>query len=341
MNHKERIDAVMNHQPVDRTPFALVDGGAWVAKHENLTYRELYHLPDGGASIIAKYMDDVDTDTISGVNGVFTAPLHAFGCPIQIDKSGSPVNTGACLKGEEDILALDPSTIRETLLANDFFQCMLNQCENIKKVIGDDKYIHVDIAGPFTNACVMYGTAEYMMLMLKKKDLARKLLDFGTKVCIEDLTLLREKGADIAFIAEPCSAGNMISGKMCKDWVIPQLKAVMEATDFKYYICHMCGASGVRTSILAETGFNAFSCDYAVDLDKALVDSDGRMVIYGNMDPANALLFNEADEVYEEACERIKTAAGRGYIMAPGCDLVCDTAVENVLAMSRACKDTI
>ena len=83
MNHKERIDAVMNFQPVDRTPFALVDGGAWVAKHEGLTYRELYSMPDGGASIIAKYMDDIDTDTIGGVNGVFTAPLNAFGCEIE------------------------------------------------------------------------------------------------------------------------------------------------------------------------------------------------------------------------------------------------------------------
>ena len=93
MNHKERIDAVMNHQPVDRTPFALVDGGAWVSKHNNLSYRELYHLPDSGASIIVKQMEEFDTDLISGVNGAFTAPLNAFGCSIDIDHPGNPVNT--------------------------------------------------------------------------------------------------------------------------------------------------------------------------------------------------------------------------------------------------------
>ena len=98
MNHKERIDAVMNHQPVDRTPFALVDGGAWVAEHEQKSYREIYHLPDGGASLIVKYMDDIDTDLISGVSGVFTAALNAFGCDIDIDTIGSPVNTDACIK---------------------------------------------------------------------------------------------------------------------------------------------------------------------------------------------------------------------------------------------------
>ena len=34
MTPKERIDAVIKHQAVDRTPFTVVDGGAWIAKTE-------------------------------------------------------------------------------------------------------------------------------------------------------------------------------------------------------------------------------------------------------------------------------------------------------------------
>lgn len=30
MTPKERIDAVIKHQAVDRTPFTVVDGGAWM-----------------------------------------------------------------------------------------------------------------------------------------------------------------------------------------------------------------------------------------------------------------------------------------------------------------------
>lgn len=41
MTPKERIDAVIKHQAVDRTPFTVVDGGAWIAKTEGVTYREL------------------------------------------------------------------------------------------------------------------------------------------------------------------------------------------------------------------------------------------------------------------------------------------------------------
>ncbi len=340
MNHKERIDAVMNHQPVDRTPFALVDGGAWVSKQENKSYRELYHLPDGGASIIADYMDRIDTDLISGVSGAFTAPLNAFGCPIDIDHPGNPVNTKSYITDlTAELEKIDISRIKETLLANDYFQCMLNQCENIKKIAGDEKYVFVDIAGPFTNACVMRETELFMLDIMKNKDLAIKLLDIGTEICVQVLRLLREKGADIAFIAEPCSSGTMISPKMFKDIVVPRLQEVMERTDFKYYICHVCGGSGKRVIPLKEAGFNAFSCDYAVDLDQALIDSDGAFTIYGNINPAGSLLFDTAEDVYNEAVERIRIADGRSYILAPGCDMVCDAPFENVLAMSRACKD--
>lgn len=340
MNHKERIDAVMNFQPVDRTPFALVDGGAWVAKHEGLTYRELYSMPDGGASIIAKYMDDIDTDSIGGVNGVFTAPLNAFGCEIDIDHSGSPVNTKDCIKDLDEFLAkYNKDNVRETLLSCEFFQQMLNQCENIKKEVGDEKYIHVDIAGPFTNACVLLGTAEYMMLLVKDKEKAAQLLDLGTAICIEVLNQLRARGADITFIAEPCSSGTMISPKMFKSIVLPRLLEVKEATDYTYYMVHICGGSGKRVAPLAEAGFNAFSCDYAVDLAQALEDADGKMVIFGNINPAGALLFEGPDEVYNEVKANIDIAKGKGYIVAPGCDLGCDSEFENVLALSRAAKE--
>ncbi len=131
----------------------------------------------------------------------------------------------------------------------------------------------------------------------------------------------------------------MISPKMFKDIVIPRLEQVKEATDFTYYICHVCGASGKRVIPLAEAGFDAFSCDYAVDLTQALEESAGRMVIFGNINPAGVLLFEGPEEVYRDAETNIGIAKGGGYIVAPGCDLSCDTDPENVLAMSRACKD--
>ncbi|MBP5308253.1 MAG: methyltransferase, partial [Clostridia bacterium] len=166
MTNKERIDAVIAHKPVDRTPFCLVDGGAWIAKTENISYRTLYGMEDGGAAEIVRWTDEIETDVVSAVSGVFTACLNAFGCSIHIDDIGRPVDAGAAFTNpEEEIPLLDKNTIREKLLANEFVQNMLKQTRGVKRLAGDRKYLLGDIAGPFTMAAVMVGTQEFIMLM--------------------------------------------------------------------------------------------------------------------------------------------------------------------------------
>ena len=341
MTHKERIDAALSHQPVDRTPFCLVDGGAWIAKTENLSYRQLYGMEDGGASKIVKWTNEFDTDIVSAVSGVFTACLNAFGCPIHIDNPGRPVDTGACLDDPEtQIPLLDKSTIREKLLANEFVQGMLRQCRGVKALVGDSKYLLGDIAGPFTMAAVMVGTQDFIMLMVDEPELVEQLIDFTTAVSTEMFTLLRECGCDIAMPAEPVSSGNLISPAMFEEWAAPALRNLKDnLSDYKYFFTHVCGASGARVTPLKDIGVQAFSCDYAVDLEKALTDAEGKMLIMGNINPAGVLLTGTADQVYEEACGRIRTAAGRGQILATGCDMSAETPLENVLMMPKACKD--
>ena len=341
MTHKERIDAVLAHKPVDRTPFCFVDCGAWVAKTENLSYRQLYGMEDGGASKIVKWTNEFDTDIVSAVSGVFTACLNAFGCPIHIDNPGRPVDTGACLDDPEtQIPELDKSTIREKLLANEFVQGMLRQCRGVKALVGDQKYLLGDIAGPFTMAAVMVGTQDFIMLMMDDEDLVKQLIDFTTCVSEEMFKLLLENGCDIALPAEPVSSGNLISPAMFEEWAAPALADLKSRLGgYKYFFTHVCGASGARVIPLRDIGVQAFSGDYLVDLDKALTDADGRLVMMGNINPAGVLLTGTPDQVYAEACERIRTAAGRGHILATGCDMGADTPLQNIYMMPKACKD--
>ncbi len=341
MTSKERIDAVLNGKPVDRTPFCFVDGGAWIAKTENISYRTLYGMPDGGAELIAKWTDDTETDIISAVSGVFTACLNAFGSPIHIDEIGSPVNAGAALKDPEtEIPLLDKSTIREKLLANEFVQNMITQTKNVKKLVGDRKYLLGDIAAPFTMASVLVGTQDFIMLIADEPELVEQLMDFTTEVSAEMFRLLCENGCDIAMPADPVASGNLISQGMYEEWALPALVNLKnKLPEYKYFTAHVCGASGARVKCLRDAGIQAFSCDYLVDLDTALTDADGKMAIMGNLNPAGVLLSGTPDEVYAEACERIRTANGRPFILAPGCDMGSATPYENVKMFIKACKD--
>lgn len=341
MTSKERIDAVLNHQKPDRTPFALVDGGAWIALHENMSYRTLYGLEDGGASKIVEYTDTIETDIVSAVSGVFTACMNAFGCPINIDKIGSPVDTGPAITDPEtEIPLFDKSTIREKLLANEFVQNMLKQCRNVKKLVGDRKYLIGDIAGPFTMAAILVGTQDFIILTLDEPELCEQLIEFTTAVSAEMFHLLHENGCDIALPAEPVASGSMISVDMFEELAVPALTNLKKMLpEYKYFFTHVCGASVSRVSGLIEAGTVAFSGDYLVDLDTALTDADGKLCMMGNMNPVGVILSGTPEEVYAEACERIKTAAGRGLILAPGCDLGANAPIENVKMMVKACKD--
>ena len=341
MDPKERIDALLAGKPVDRTPFCLVDGGAWTAKKENLSYRQMYAMEDGGASLIVKWTDEFETDIVSAVSGVFTACLSAYGCPIHIDTPGRPTDTGSCVRDPEiDIPEFDKSAIRETLLGNYFVQGMLRQAKGVKKLVGDRKYLLGDIAGPFTMAAVMVGTQDFIMLMLDEPELVERLLDFTVALSAEMFRLLHEAGCDIAMPAEPVSSGSLISQGMFEDWALPALEKLKASLpEYKYFFTHICGASGARVKSLRSIGVDAFSCDYLVDLDTALKDADGDMAIMGNINPAGALLSGSADEVYAEACERIRTAAGRRHIIAPGCDMGAAAPLENVKMLLKAARD--
>ena len=89
---------------------------------------------------------------------------------------------------------------------------------------------------------------------------------------------------------------------------------------------------------MRECGVNLFSMDYLVDLENAIDTAEGKMTIMGNINPSGELLTGTPDEVYKEACERLKTAQGHSYILAPGCDLGADTPLENIKMLSKACK---
>ncbi len=343
MTPKERIDAVLAGKPTDKTPFCFVDGGAWISKTENLTYRMLYGLPDGGAEKIVKWTDEFETDIVSAVSGVFTACLNAFGCPIHIDDAGQPVNAGISLSDpEEEIPKLDKSTIRDTLLANEFVQNMIKQCKNVKSLVGDRKYLIGDIAAPFTMAAVMVGTQDFIMLMIDEPELVEQLLDFTTHISAEMFRLLYENGCDIALPADPVASGNLISQDMYEEWALPALVNLKNMLpEYKYFFAHICGASGARVKALRDAGINAFSCDYSVDLEKALNDAGGKMVIFGNVNPAGNLLSGSSESVYAEACEKIKTACGKPFILAPGCDMSANTPFENIKMLQKASKDII
>jgi len=345
MTGKERVLAVVHNQPYDQIPFDGTGAGGWITNREKLSYRDLYFgLPDSGASLVVDYFNEFGSDTVAGAMGVFTSFLSAFGCPLDIEKMGAPAEVGKCINDPETdidpLMELGPDDIREKLINNEFVDRMLNMVRHVKKLTGDEKLLMGDVAGPFTSASVLAGTVPFLKMLKKKPERVQQLIDFSVEASAQMLRLLFEAGCDIAMISDPTASGTMIPPKMVDLYVSPSIAALVKKIDY-YPVngVHICGESESRLVPMRDAGVQMFSCDYCTELGNAITVGGETMKINGNINPVGKLLSGTPDEVYEECVERIKSAGGRGFILAPGCDIGFQSSLENIQAMRRACDD--
>ena len=337
MTAKERIKAILDNKEVDRQPYAILDGGAWAYNEAGLSFREILELEDAGASIVVDKLNALGVDIISASSGLALGGLEAIGCKADIDIKGATVDVKKCINDpEEDIPKLDKSKIREQLDNDWIWQRILHQTREIKKLVGDEKYIAGCLGGPFTIAGMMVGVQDLMMMLVDEdmEDLVNQLLDYAVTVCVLSFEDLIKAGADIPWFGEPVSSGELIGQSMFEEYAMDCIQDAYNKLKDKaeYIFMHMCGRSAQRVSSIKDIGFNAFSVDAPVDLAQAAIDCDGKMVMIGNIGPANPLLNGTPDEIKAaaiEAIEKTKSKNGR-LILCPGCDVPVNTPAEKV-----------
>lgn len=347
MNGKERIEAIIAGKETDRMPFAVLDAGAWAEVTTGLSFRDFLSLDDAGASVIVKQFEKINSDIVSSCGGLAGGHLDALDCKLNIDLINATVNSEKSIEDfEEDIPKLDKSTIKDRYANNWIWQRILHQTRELKKLAGDEKLIAACIAGPFTTAGMLVGVQDFMLMLAddELEDELNHLLDYAEEASVVAYEQLREAGVDIAWFGEPVASGAMISQSMFEEFALEPIKRGYERLreSYKYIFMHMCGNSGARVSSIKDIGFDAFSVDAMVDLKQAGIDSEGKMVIIGNISPSDPLKSGTPQQVEAASREAVKNIkAGNGkLILCPGCDVPIGTPVENVLAMEKVARES-
>lgn len=346
MNGRERIEALIAGKEVDRTPFVILDGGAWAETTTGLTYREFLSLEDAGASVIVEQFNKVNADMVSACGAFAGGYLDALGNAMQIDVKDTTVSSKRWIEDiEEQVPELDKSTIRAQLDENWVWQRLLHQTREIKKLIGHEKLISACVAGPFTCAGTLVGVQD-LMIMLADEDMEDELnhlLDYTVEACSLAYEDLHEAGVDVAWFGEPVGSGVMISLDMFQEFAQESIQKVHDRLreTYKYIFMHMCGNSGSRVPIIKEMGFDAFSVDYMVDMEQAGADAGKDMVIIGNINPTATVKDGTVEKVEAEARTAVaKVAAGGGKVMlCPGCDIPIGSPIENVREIERVARE--
>jgi len=340
---KERITAVFEKKPVDRTPVCILDGGTWLADRHGMSLKDIYAMEDSGAKLAADAYAEMQSDIITACGGAWLGWLSSFGCSLDMSKVGRSMEVANFIDDpDDDIPLLDKSKIKSQLESNELVQQMMNQTRCLKALVGDEKYITCPMPSPFTAANIMAGTENFMILMADESPLINDLLDYSVECCATFMKMLCDSGCDIILICDPNASGDMISQTMYEELVLPVLNSYIDKLDgcYKYLCMHICGNTKDRLQTIKDLRLDGFSIDSVVDAKEALDVIGENVAVMGNINPASSMLLGTPEKVYNESMENMKKigAVGR-YILMPGCDTPAKSPMENILALTKAAED--
>ena len=191
------------------------------------------------------------------------------------------------------------------------------------------------------HTCMLRGTENAMRDIRKNPDELKKLIDIATESLIVYGEAVAEAGADLIWVSDPTSSGDMLSRKHFEDFILPYLKRqikVLLKTGVKVFL-HICGNVNDRLDLMVSTGVNAISVDEKVNLAHAKELIGKQVCIMGNISPSKTLLSGTVSDVENEAKIAIdKAAAGGGFVLASGCITPISMPPENVESLVRTAK---
>lgn len=189
------------------------------------------------------------------------------------------------------------------------------------------------VTGPFTLATHLRGTEIYLDTVMNP-ELAKRILEYCTKVNIAYAGALIEAGADMIILAEP--AGSQLSAAAYEEFSQAYSKRVIGALT-RPCILHVCGKAGHIAEKMCESGAVGISVD-DVDFPSLLRRAPRDIVVMGNIGTLT-LLSSSPEEVATQTAELLRSARDRKeFVALPGCDLAPETPFENIRAFVRTAQ---
>jgi uroporphyrinogen decarboxylase len=343
MASMERINALLNGEPIDRVPLFLFARG-FSAATMGMSLTDFYVNPGKSldAQVWTSQMYGQDEPTKFGFS---SSVAWDFGGEVRMpseDFDQTPMVVRYPVENETDIDRLKMPDFENTgilPLSIEFSQ--LQQAAGLKTTMS--------IGAPFMYAANVCGLEKLARWMMKKPELAHQLLRLTTDYGIETAKywLNTFGSSDMEFrTATPTSSNQVISPKQFQTFSLPYLKElhtrVLEM-GARYLYCHICGDQNMNLPYYAEVPFGdpgIASFGHEVDLTDAIKHLGDQCIIVGNVEPA-LILNGTPKEVYEvsiNCIEKGKTAP-RGFILGTGCEISPMSPPANVWAMRKAIND--
>ncbi len=342
MSSEQRLSLLLNRKPVDRIPFFSFAQG-FSTLNTGYSIADYYYDPEKSFHALKATARQYDFADFS-LFGYASFGAWEFGGEIswpEGEYSQAPAIKRFPVESERDVLELG----LPQLATAGFVPRFIRFAELHEESSG---YYTLGIEAPFVGAGNLCSVTRLCRWILKKPEIAHKLLQVVTDFKIELVRYLAERfGTEkmIPWVGDATASNVIISPQMFAEFAMPYTKRLHEnilSLGYRHIIAHICGDQNRNYPYWAQIPMGdpgIISVSQEVDLETAM-EYFPNDIIMGNITPS-IIQAGTAEQVYEEAkkCLEKGRRAASGYMLAPGCELPAKAPPYNVWTIMRCIDD--
>lgn len=331
MTGRERVLNAIRCQAVDRVPWVPFVGshaGALLDVSAEAYFRSADLMVQGMQAAIAEYQPD-------GVPVTFDLQLEAeeLGCELVWSDDNPPavvrhpLANGTVLS-DLKIPASDQGRIKLVMAAAASLRAANPE-------IG----LYGLITGPFTLALHLLGT-DIFMKMFDDVKYVHELLAFCRDVAIAMSQYYIDAGCDVVAVVDPMTS--QIGPEQFEQFVSPYVAPVFDFVREKGRLSSffVCGHAEKNIEVMCDCRCDNISIDENIPLEFVRdVCMEKGVSFGGNIQLTTTLLLGTPVDAQKNAIACLEVGGGKGFILAPGCDLPYATPVANLKAIREIMDD--
>lgn len=199
--------------------------------------------------------------------------------------------------------------------------------------VAGEKLVEGWVEGPCAMGADLRGINTLMLDFYDDPPFVRDLFDFAVAMELAFARAQVEAGADLIGVGD--AAASLVGPAIYREFVWLYEKKLIDglhAMGARVRL-HICGRTRRLFEEMGKLGAEIVDLDWMAPLDEARRKMGPTQVLLGNLDPV-AVLRNGTAEGVSAAIAACHRQAGPRYIVGAGCEVVRDTPVENLRALT-------
>ncbi len=330
---RERVVKMFKKEPIDRMPCFSGQGAVTVQAIEKM------------GTQFAKIHNDAGLMAGAALTSARMWGLDGLVVPFDMATVAEAMGRGISLyDGAEGIIYptvpnkwkdLDDIDIPDDFMSQGRMAVVDKALEVLKKD-APDLAIGAWVLGPFTLGGQVMELDILLKGLKKKKEQIEAFLDRMTRITIDLCKHYEDLGVDFISVREMGSGTDLLSPRMWKTLIKPNLTRVFDAISIPS-VNHICGSTDMIIEMMHECGADALSVDQKNNVVETRAKVGNDVLIFGNFDPYGTLTTMEDTAAVADV---IKKCIDDGVDSVwPGCDIWPDVRKENMEAYVQTVRE--